>query len=222
MKKFIALALLATSTPAMAADYNANPLPTAADALTYYKGVPTVERSTAFGKIRVTSIGEETGKPAFVVEILNVSGEPINFGTENITAAFATQKKPTVVYSAADIQRMIANKAAWAAALAGMAGALATNTSSATACGYGGCFRATITTPNYYAQARASQQISAIYENSAGRVDDLKANYLQRTTVEPNASYGGRVALSKPKVKKWPAPLTFTVLGETFNFEVTK
>lgn len=222
MKKFIALAALAISTPAMAADYNANPLPAEADALTYYKGVPTVERSTAFGKIRVTSIGEETGKPAFVVEILNLSGSPINFGTENITAAFATQKKPTVVYSAADIQRMIANKAAWAAALAGMAGALATNTSTATACGYGGCYRAVFTAPNYYAQANASRHISAIYENSADRVNELSNNYLQTTTVEPNASYGGRVALSKPKVKKWPAPLAFTVLGETFNFEVTK
>lgn len=222
MKKLIALAALATSTPAMAADYNANPLPTAADTLTYYKGIPTVERSTAFGSIRVTSIGEETGKPAFVVEILNTSAGPINFGTESITATFATQKKPTVVYSAADIQRMVESKAAWSAALAGMAGALATNTSTATACGYGGCYRATITTPDYYAQARASQQVSAIYENSAGRVNELSNNYLQTTTVEPNASYGGRVAISKPKVKKWPAPLTFTVLGETFNFEVTK
>jgi hypothetical protein len=117
---------------------------------------------------------------------------------------------------------MVQNKAAWAAALTGMAGALATNTSTASACGYGGCYSATITTPNYYAQARASQQIGAIYENSAERVNELSNNYLQTTTVETNASYGGRVAIAKPKVKKWPAQLKFTVLGETFDFEVTK
>jgi len=222
MRTLIIAASMALASPAMAADYNAKPLPTAADSLTYYKGVPTIERTTAFGSIRVTSIGEETGKPAFVVEILNTSGEMVNFGTENISAVFATQKKPTIVYSAADIQRMVESKAAWAAALAGMAGALATNTSTATACGYGGCYRASITTPNYYAQANASRQVNAIYANSADRVDELKNNYLQTTTVEPNASYGGRVAISKPKVKKWPAPMTLTVLGEVFSFEVTK
>jgi hypothetical protein len=218
---YIALAL-SVSTPAMAADYLAVPTPAQEDTLTYFKGVASIERKTEFGSIRITSIGEETGKPAFVIEITNVSEASVNFGTENISATIVGQKKPTLVYSAADIQRMVESKAAWAAALTSLSGALATNTSRATACGYRGCYTATIRTPDYFARANASRQINAIYENSADRVDELKNSYLQTTTVEPGQSYGGRVALSKPKVKQWPASLSLTVLGQVFNFDVRK
>ena len=218
---YLALAL-SVASPALAADYMAVPNPAPEDQLSYFKGVASIERKTDFGSIRITAIGEETGKPAFVVEILNQSDAPINFGTENISASITGQKKPTLVYSAGDIQRMVENKAAWAAALTGLSGALATNTSTARACGYGGCYTATVRTPNYYAQADASRKIDAIYENSAARVDELKNNYLQTTTVAPGASYGGRVALSKPKVKQWPASLTLNVLGQEFSFNVRK
>lgn len=222
MKKIALAIALAVSMPVHAADYMAVPKPTEADTLSYFKGTASIERVTEFGSIRITAIGEETGKPAFVIEITNTSQAPVNFGTENITAEFVGQKKPTLVYSAADIQRMVETKAALAAALTGLSGALATNTSSATACGYGGCYRATVRTPDYYARADASRKIDAIYENSAARVDELKENYLQTTTVAPNQSYGGRLALSKPKVKQWPASLVLTVMGETFNFDVRK
>lgn len=218
---YIALAL-SVSTPALAADYMASPVASPEDTISYFKGAASVERATSFGTIRVTAIGEETGKPAFVVEITNTSGGPINIGTENMYASFAGQKKPTTVYSAADIQRMVESKAAWAAALTGLSAALSSNTSTARACGYNGCYTATVTTPNYYAQANASRKIDAIYENSALRVDELKANYLQMTTVQPGQSYGGRVALSKPKVKTWPARLTLTIIGQDFTFDVRK
>lgn len=218
---YLALAL-SVSAPAMAADYMAVANPAPEDAISYFKGVASVERKTDFGSIRITAIGEETGKPAFVVEITNTSDTAINFGTENISASITGQKKPTVVYTAADIQRMVETKAAWAAALTGLSGALATNTSRATACGYGGCYTATVRTPDYYARADASRKIDAIYENSAARVDELKNNYLQTTTVQPGGAYGGRVALSKPKVKQWPAALTLTVLGQEFSFNVRK
>ena len=103
-----------------------------------------------------------------------------------------------------------------------MSGALAQNTSYGTACGYGGCVTASVTTPNYFAQANAARQVSAIHDNAAGRVDELSQNYLQMTTVQPGEGYGGRVAISKPKPKKWPAVLTLTVLGEPFIFEIQK
>jgi len=222
MKNLLFAGLLAFALPASAADFQSKPIPAEADSLTYYKGTPIVERTTTFGKVRITSIGEETGKPAFVVEILNESETPLNFGTENISASVAGQKKPTVVYTANDIQRMVQNKANWAAFGAAMAGASATNTSYGSACGYGGCVTASVTTPNYFAQANAARQVNDIRNNEAGRIDELSQNYLQLTTVQPGESYGGRVAISKPKPKKWPAALTLTVLGEIFVFEMTK
>lgn len=222
MKKILFIGLLAVAVPASAGDFQSKPIPAEKDSLTYYKGTPVVERTTAFGKVRITSIGEETGKPAFVVEILNESEAALNFGTENISASVAGQKKPTVVYTANDIQRMVQNKANWAAFGAAMAGASATNTSYGSACGYGGCVNATVTTPNYFAQANAARQVNDIRNNEAGRIDELSQNYLQLTTVQAGESYGGRVAISKPKPKKWPAALTLTVLGEVFVFEMTK
>jgi len=197
-------------------------MPAATDSLTYYKGTPVVERLTNFGKLRITSIPEETGKPAFIIEILNESENPINFGTENIVAAVAGQKKPVTVYSANDVQKMVQSKANWAAAFTAMAGASATNTSYGTACGRYSCVTATVTTPDYYARANAAQQVGEIRNMEANRIDELSQNYLQLTTVQPGESYGGRVALSKPKPKKWPATVTLTVLGEQFIFEMMK
>lgn len=222
MKRILIIGLLVNASPALAGDFTSKPLPIETDSLTYHRGTPVVERSTSFGKVRITSIGEETGKPAFVVEILNESDTPINFGTENIVATIEGQKKPTQVYTANDIQRMVQNKANWAAALTAMAGASATNTSYGTACGYGRCVTASVTTPNYFAQANAARQVSAIRENEAGRIDELSQNYLQLTTVQPGEGYGGRVAISKPKPKKWPALLKLTVMGESFSFEMRK
>jgi len=222
MKKILFIGLLVIAVPASAGDFQSKPIPAETDSLTYYKGTPVVERNAAFGKVRITSIGEETGKPAFVIEILNASETALNFGTENISASVAGQTKPTVVYTANDIQRMVQNKANWAAFGAAMAGASATNTSYGSACGYGGCVHATVTTPNYFAQANAARQVNDIRNNEAGRIDELSQNYLQLTTVQSGESYGGRVAISKPKPKKWPAVLTLSVLGEVFSFEITK
>ncbi|MBD1210045.1 MAG: hypothetical protein H9535_16550 [Ignavibacteria bacterium] len=222
MKKSLAIVMLTMATPTVAGDYTSKPVPIETDSLTYYKGVPVLERSTSFGKVRITSIGEETGKPAFVVEILNETEAPINFGTENISAKVVGQAKSIVVYTANDIQRMVQNKANWAAALTAMSGSSATNRSSATACGYSGCVSASVTTPDYYARANAARQISAIRDHEADRIGELAENYLQLTTVRPGEGYGGRVAISKPKPKKWPALLVLTVLDEHFSFEISK
>ncbi len=222
MKRLLLIGLIAIAPQAEAGDFKSKPMPSETDSLTYYKGIPVIERATTFGRVRITSIGEETGKPAFVVEILNESEAPINFGTENISVSVVGQKKPTIVYTANDIQRMVQNKANWAAFGAAMAGASATNTSYGRACGYGQCVTASVTTPDYIAQANAAQQVRDIRSNEAGRIDELSQNYLQLTTVQPGESYGGRVAISKPKPKKWPAEISMIVLGEVFSFEMTK
>jgi len=222
MTKLFLAGLLITATPVAAADFQSKPLPGTNDSVTYHRGTPVIERETKFGTVRITSIPEETGKPAFVVEILNGTDKPINFGTDSIAASFSGQKKPTVVYTANDIQRMVQNKAAWAAALTSMSGALATNTSYGSACGYGHCVTARVTTPDYFAQANAARNVEVIQYNAGARIDELAQNYLQITTVRPGQSYGGRVAISKPKVKKWPVALTLNVMGEHFIFEMSK
>ena len=222
MKKLVFTGLVVLATPAFAADYQSKPIPGASDTVTYHRGTPVIERDTKFGKVRITSISEETGKPAFVVEVLNHTDRPINFGTDSIAANFSGQNKPTVVYTASAVQKMVQNKAAWAAALTSMSGALATNTSYGTACGYGRCVTASVTTPNYFAQANAARNVEAIQYSAGARIDELGQNYLQITTVRPGQSYGGRIALSKPKVKKWPVALTLNVLGEHFIFEMSK
>lgn len=222
MKKLVFTGLAVLAAPAIAADYQSKPLPGTTDTVTYHRGTAVIERDTKFGKVRITPISEETGKPAFVVEILNKTDMPINFGTDSIAAYFSGQNKPTVVYKASDIQKMVQKKAAWASALTSMSGALATNTSYGTACGYGNCITTSVTTPNYFAQANAARNVEAIQYGAGTRIDELARNYLQITTVRPGLSYGGRIALSKPKVKKWPATLVVNVLGEHFNFEMTK
>lgn len=217
-----ALALAVSPAPALAADYQSTPVPAAGDGVIYHKGDAIVERQTSFGWIRVKAIGEETGKPAFLVMVYNETDSSFNFGTENVTAHVEGERKATGVYTAGDIQDMVKNKAGWAVALTGLSGALARSNSYGSACGFGGCINTRYSSPDYGAQARAARQIDGIRGDTADKVEELDMNYLQTTTVMPGEVYGGKVAITKPKVKQWPARLTLTIMGEEFDFEVTK
>lgn len=222
VKRTLLLCLLAAASPATAAKFQSMPISTPTDSISYERGAPVIERDTAFGQIRITSIDEEAGKPAFVIEILNESGRPINFGTENVKAAVAGQKKQTLVYTADEIQKMVEADANFAAGMASLSGDLAASNTKVRSCGRKGCVTEKFTTPNYMEQRKAARKVDSIERDTANRLDDLAQNYLQTTTVRSGRSYAGRVAISKPKVDYWPAKLTLTVLGERFSFEMTK
>lgn len=222
VKRTLLLCLLAAASPATAANFQSMPIATPTDSVSYERGDPIIERDTAFGQIRITSIKEETGRPAFFIEVSNESRRPISFGTENVKAAFAGQKKQTVVYNAAEIQQMIESDADFAAGMTALGADLAEHKTSVKSCGRKGCVTEKFTTPNYVEQARAARKVNSIERETGNRLEELDQNYLQTTTIRPGHSYAGRVAIGKPKVDYWPARLTLTVMGERFAFEMTK
>jgi hypothetical protein len=214
---------LSVASPAYAGDYLAKPIAGAADVLTYDKGVPILTRETASAIITVLSVEAYYGRPSFVVEVFNKGAAPFNFGTENILADVAGAKKPMVVYTRKELEAQAQNRAAWAAVGAALVAASAgySSYSSTTHTPYGS-YR---TRGSYYnsfaAQMQAQRAGEAISAGLGERIADAKANSLQTTTVQPGEGYGGRIVLSKPSAK-FPAPLTLTIMGEAFAFEVTK
>ena len=56
VKRTLLLCLLAAASPATAANFQSMPIATPTDSVSYERGDPIIERDTAFGQIRITSI----------------------------------------------------------------------------------------------------------------------------------------------------------------------
>jgi len=213
--RMMSAAMIATSVcaPAMAktAIY---PVPTGAEVARFHNGVPTLDLETPTGGVEITPLPFDHGHVTFGVAVYNKIPQPTNFGIENISADIAGA--PLAILSEQELEKRAKSRAMWSQiGIAVLAGAAAAAVSTAH------------TTDHYYGRMRTPHGTyawSAAYrDNSIGvlgataataagvagiagiqnRLDytlqNLGNEIIQTTTVESDASYGGRIVVEKPK-----------------------
>lgn len=232
LKKFIAAiaAISVVSVSAQAGEYVTTPAVAEGDVRTYDRGEVIVTRETEAAIIALYGSNAYYGRPSFIIEVTNKSDSSIDFGPENLAVRVAAERKPTIVYTKADLDKQAQERAGWAmlaSALAASSAGYSSYSSNTFVPGVG-----TITSRgsfynNYAAQAEQRAMMAQVQDGLAQRMADAANSALQITTVPPGASYGGRVVYSKPKIKgKLPAKaeLSVTIGGvtELFELEVKK
>jgi hypothetical protein len=211
----LSAAIMATSLCAPAVAKTAiYPVPTGAEVARFHNGVPTLDLETPTGGVEITPLPFDHGHVTFGVAVYNKIPQPTNFGVENISADIAGTALP--ILSEQELEKRAKSRAMWSQiGIAVLAGAAAAAVSTAH------------TTDHYYGHVRTPHGTyawSAAYrDNSLGvlgataataagvagiagvqnRLDytlqNLGNEIIQTTTVEGDASYGGRIVVEKPK-----------------------
>ena len=217
------------------------PVQTGAETIRFRMGVPTLNLETETGGVQITPLAFDHGHITVGVGVYNKGTQPANFGIENITATIAGH--PIVILSSAELQKRAKSRAMWSQiGIAMLAGAAAAAASQAyTTNSYNGYLR----TPhgNYsWASSYRDNSIgvlgatAAVAGGTAGivgiqnRLDytlqNLANEIVQTTTVDPDASYGGRVVVEKDPNAKMPydvrIALSLNGAEYPFVFRVTK
>lgn len=82
----LALALATLPVPAYADDYTLAVAPSTAQTIRYDHGVASIDSVQKHSIVRIVNVeGNDKKSVSFVVGILNTSGQPLNFGPENVT-----------------------------------------------------------------------------------------------------------------------------------------
>lgn len=82
----LSVALIATSVPVYADDFAIAISPSSNQTIRYDHGVASIDSVQKYSIVRIVNIaGNDKKSVSFVIGILNTSGQPLNFGPENIT-----------------------------------------------------------------------------------------------------------------------------------------
>lgn len=85
-RTIMATAILICAAPAYADDYSLNVMPSEAQTIRYDRGTASVDSAQSQSIVRIVNVpGDDKKSVSFVIGVLNASGQPINFGPENIT-----------------------------------------------------------------------------------------------------------------------------------------
>jgi hypothetical protein len=214
MRFIAALAVSSILTQPALAKLAAYPVPTGPETAHFFQGVPTLHLETDTGGVEITALPFDHGHVVFGVAVYNKTVQPANFGIENVTAEI--QGAPIAVLSEQELEKRAKSRAAWSQVgmimLAGAAAAAVANAH---------------TTDHYYGHVRTPHGTyawsSSYRDNSLGvvgataavaagtagvigvqnRLDytlqSLNNETVQTTTVEADASYGGKIVIEKPK-----------------------
>jgi hypothetical protein len=244
MKRFAGMALgaLALALGGCATEYSVSPVANSAEQVRYWHGKPTIYSEMRFGAVQVVPLGVNgDDRVGFEVVALNKSGEPANFGTENISL---TQQngRPDKIFTTVELDHEAKVKAQWQEFAVALAGGLemyaASRNSVSTTSG-------TAYTPlgpvNYYsstynpalAQANmqvAGAQMQAGLQTIAYRLDQklsaIHGSVLQTTTIDPGQADGGVAIADELSSSQFPQQVVLHVnwLGEdhVFTFSVAK
>lgn len=189
----------------------------------YVKGVPTLDLQRQRGAIQLRSLGFHNNRPAFAIAFFNAGPEPVNIGLEDIHVT--ANDTPLRVFSVQELERQAKKKAWWTkfglALLGGLAAGAAANQrdhSYGTITGPYGTYSIHTSYPSLAGQLRANQiqadtrySVAAVQYQLDRTLDLLDNHVVQRTTVDPGASYAGLIILDKLKVGKPPYELRFEV-----------
>jgi hypothetical protein len=243
--KFICVlaAILAASVSveAVAGPAMLYPVQTGAEKVRYRIGVPTLNLETPTGGVQITPLPFDHGHITVGIGVYNKGYQPINFGVENISATI--NGMPIAVLSSAELQKRAKSRAMWSQiGLAVLAGAAAAAASQAyTTSHYNGVMRTPHGTYSWASSYRDNSlgvlgATAAVAGGTAGIIgiqnrldytlDNLAAEIVQTTTIDPDASYGGRVVIEKDDKAKLPYDVRIMMsLNGTeypFVFRVTK
>ncbi|WP_155264673.1 hypothetical protein [Sphingomonas segetis] len=177
----------------------------------YVKGVPTLDLQQKYGAVQLRSIGFYKNRPAYLIAFYNAGPEPVNIGLEDIHVT--VNGEPLRVFPVEEMERQAKNDAGWNSFLLALGGAL----SSASAASQRDIYRSRISGPygsyivsasgpSLAGQLRAAQiesdtvqSIAAVQYQLDRTLELFNDKMIQRTTVDPQASYGGMVILDKLK-----------------------
>ncbi len=201
----------------------------------FQRGVPTVTLEQKNGAVEITPLPLDHGCVSFMVVVYNDGTAPADFDAVNVHGEAGGQQIAS--FTEDQLEHIAKTRAMWAQiATAVIAGAAAAAVASAH------------TTDRYYGNLRTPHGtyswVSSYRDNSIGVVGAtasvaagaaginsiqgrlnatlgmLSDQVVQRTTVAPGASYGGRVILQKIKAKGNPQDVRIAINwnGETYPF----
>ena len=198
----------------------------------YLKGVPTLDLQQQRGAVQLRSLGFYNNRPVFAVAIFNGGQEPVNIGLEDIHVVAAGS--PLRVFSVEELERQAKRKAWWSkfgtALLGGLSAGLAANQRSTyrgTISGPYGTYSVHASYPSLAGQLQADRiqantmwSVAAIQYQLDQTIAMVNNHVVQRTTVDPGASYAGLVVLDKLKTGKPPFEIRLDVdwNGERYPF----
>jgi hypothetical protein len=235
-----AVAVLAMAEQAHASELALFPVQTGNESVRYLSGVPKVDLETGQGAVQISPAPFDHGHVSFRVAVYNNGSMSTNFGVENIHATIAGVDVP--VLSRQELQRRAKSRAAWSqvgmALLAGVAAygasqAYTTQTSTAFLSTPHGSYswmssyrdNSVGVLGAAAATAGGTAAIVGIQQRLDFTLANLASDIVQTTTVDPSASYGGRIVIEKPTKATVPYDVvTVITLGSDqypFTFRVT-
>lgn len=240
-KLFAAAMTAFVSVEATASPTVLYPVQTGQERVRFQTGVPTLNLETKTGGVQITPLPFDHGHITFGIAVYNNGYQPTNFGIENISCLIAGVNVP--ILSRQELQKRAKSRAMWSEiGMAMLAGAAAAAASQAyTTSHYNGI----VTTPHgtySWASTYRDNSIGVLGATAAAaggtaaivgiqnRLDYTLANLatqiVQTTTVDPEASYGGRIVIEKDEKAKLPYDVKIVIaLNDTqypFVFRVTK
>ena len=226
-------ALLLFATPAEAGKpFDIHGLIIGNEGARYVKGVPTLDLQQRYGAVQLRSIGFYKNRPAYLIAFYNGGPEPVNIGLEDIHVT--VNGSPLRVFPVEEMERQAKNDAGWNSFLLGLGGVLsaasaasARDTYTGRISGPYGSYIVSTSGPSLAGQLRAAQieadtvqSIAAVQYQLDRTLELFNDKMIQRTTVDPQASYGGMIILDKLKHGDPPFELHLDVdwNGERYPF----
>lgn len=215
--------MLSVPATASAGEPVVQPVQIGAETVRYDRAVPTLDLRQQRGAVQIRPLPMDHGSLAFSVAVFNGGEAPVNIDTSNFTVTSGTQTLG--VFSVDQLIAKAKNRAMWSqigvAALGGLAAAAAASQRDT--------YRSTLYTPRgvyrgYYSAPSAMGQLQATaivagtgvglvaIQNQLDRTREALGNdVVQMSTVNPGASYAGKIVLHKIKRAKLPQRVTITV-----------
>ena len=238
---FSAVILTSVAGQAAADPLRLYPVQTGAETVRFRKGIPTLNLETATGGVQITPLPFDHGHVTVGIGVYNKSAQALNFGIENISSTIAG--RPAVVLSSFELQKRAKSRAMWSQiGMAVLAGAAAAAASQAyTTSNYNGYLltpHGTYSWASSYrdnslgvlgataAIAGGAASIVGIQNRLDYTLDNLANEIVQTTTIDPDASYGGRIVVEKDEKAKIPYDVRIVMslngADYPFVFRVTK
>ena len=235
-----ALLLLACANQASAREIGLFPVQTGVETIRFLSGVPTLDLETAHGAVQITPLPFDHGHVTLRVGVYNKANNGANFGIENVRAIVGGIAEP--VLSRQELQSRAKSRAAWSqVGMALLAGAAAYGASQAYSVqsnsGYLSTPHGSYSWVSSYrdntlgvlgataATAGGAAAIVGIQQRLDYTLANLAQDIVQTTTVDPNASYGGRIVIEKSSKAKVPYDVTTVISWNgddyPFTFRVT-
>jgi hypothetical protein len=216
-RAFLFAGILSVATPALAGGpFDIHGLVVGDEGVRYLKGVPTIDLQQQRGAVQLRSLGFYNNRPMYAIAFYNGGPEPVNIGLEDIHAS--KDGEPLRVFSVQELERQAKQKAWWTQfglALVGGLGAAAAASQRdhyrASITGPYGTYSVHADYPSLAGQLQASSismntaySIAAVQYQLDQTIELINNHVVQRTTVDPGATYGGLIILDKLKTGKPP------------------